>query len=140
MSPTAVLAHCLSSSCLAHLKAPWPWQVMQNFLSQRTLGSSVWSTRAGRASPIPAECANHCPIPPAVPLPQSVLGGAFPPLPVRSFARNWNLLTPSFPAKTAALGLAWQMRAGRKNSKTLCCPQLCAGHLLSTECSCSCCT
>lgn len=79
-----------------------------------------------KSLPIPAECAIHCPIPPVTPLPQSVLGGAFPPCPARSFARNWNLLTPSFPAKTAALGLAWQMRVGRKSSKTLSCPQLCA--------------
>lgn len=136
-----MLAHFLSSLCLAHLKTSWPWQVRQSFLGHRTPGALWWSMRAGKASPIPAEWANHCPIPPVIALSQSVLGGAFPALPARSFARNWNLLTPSFPAKTAALGLVWQVRAGRKSSKTLSCPQLYAGHwlrtfcVLSTECS-----
>lgn len=58
-----------------------------------------------KGSHIAAEGASCWPILPVTPLPQSVLGGTFPPLPARSFARNWNLLTPFFPAKTAALGL-----------------------------------
>lgn len=134
-----MLAHCLSSSCLAHLRT---YLADKAELSEsQDPRSSVVEHEGGKASPLPAECPNPCPIPPVIALPQSVLGGAFPALPARSFARNWNLLTPSFPAKTATLGLAWQVRAGRKSSKTLSCPQLCAGHLhrtlcvLSTECS-----
>lgn len=80
------------------------------FLSHRTMPrvaqGAPWSSRSvEEASHVPVERTNRWPVLPVIAMPLSVLGGTFPPLPARSFARNRNLLTPEFPAKTAALGL-----------------------------------